>query len=131
MRTHRLSELEIEGREKALQAEPGFDFYQIRRAHAAIIEFGEELSDVSQPSLVLTTDYQTESKAYILTIRFEGIRELVFPDMQPFLQFSEIEVEDIRDSMLEGARFEIISHYDHSFRCLCRRIVIVSFEPVS
>lgn len=130
MRTHSLSELEIEGREKVLRVEPSFDFYRIKRARAAVIDFGQGASDGGQPSLVLTTDYQTDSQAYSLTIRFDGIRELVLPEMQPFLQFAELEIEDVRDRMLEGVRFEVVSHYDRSFRCLCRGIVIVDFQPV-
>jgi hypothetical protein len=131
MRTHRLSELEIEGREKVLQAEPHFDFYRIKTARAVAMDFGEGAGDASHPTLMLTTNYQTQSKTYILTIRFDGIRELVLPQMQPILRFSELEVEDIRDRMLEGVGFEVVSHYDRSFRCLCRTMVIVRFEPVS
>lgn len=131
MRTHHLSEIELEGREKVFRVEPHFDFYRIKNARAVVIEFGEGASDAGQPSLLLTTDYQAESKTYNLTIRFEGIRQLVFPEMQPFLQFAELEIEDVRDRMVEGVRFEVVSHYDRSFRCLCRGIVIVSFDPVS
>lgn len=131
MRTHSLSKVEIKGREKVLQIEPDFDFYRIKNARAAVVDFGQGASDEHQPSLVLTTDYHTESKAYILTIRFEGIRELVFPEMQPFLRFAELEIEDVRDRMLEGVQFEAVTHYDRSFRCLCRGIAIVDFEPMS
>ena len=131
MRTHSLSELEIEGRDMVLRVEPRFDFYRIKKASAVMIEFGPGANDAGQTSLVLTTDYQTESKAYRLTIRFDGVRELAFPEMQPFLQFAELEIEDVRDRMLEGVRFEVVSHYDRSFRCLCGGIVIVSFDPVS
>lgn len=131
MRTHNLSELEIQGREKVLRIEPRFDFYRIKKASAVVIDFGPRASDAGQPSLVLTTDYQTQSKVYHLTIRFDGVRELVFPEMQPFLQFAELEIEDVRDRMLEGVRFEVVSHYDRSFRCLCGGIAIVSFDPVS
>ena len=131
MRTHWLSELEIEGREKVFPIEPHLDFHRIKMASAVVIDFGRGDSDGSCPSLVLTADYHTESKAYILTMRFEGIRELVFPEMQPFLRFGELEIEDVRNRMLEGVQFEVVSHYDRSFRCLCRKIAIVGFEPVS
>jgi hypothetical protein len=131
MRTHSLSELRIEGRDKVLRLEPRFDFYRIRKVHVAVIDFGLRAGDERQPSLVLKADYQGKFKAYTLTIRFDGIRELVLPEMQPFLQLAELEIEDVRDRMLEAVRFEVVSHYDCSFRCLCQEIVIADLEPAS
>jgi hypothetical protein len=129
MRTHNLLDIKIVGREKILSVEPHFDFYQIKKAHAVVIDFGQDANDESQPSLVLKTKYRGEAMTYDLTIRFEGIRELIFPEMRPFLRFTELEVEDVSERMLEGVRFEVNSYFDYSFRCLCGEIVIVSFEP--
>ena len=128
MRAHNLSDLDITGREKILHAEPHFDFYRIKRARSASITFGHEADDGKYPSLVLVTDYRGDSGAYELTIRFDGIRELVLPEMRPALLFTELEVEDVRGRMLEGVRFEVASHYDRSFQCLCRDIAVVNFE---
>jgi hypothetical protein len=38
------------------------------------------------------------------------------------------EIEDVRDRLLEGIWFEIVSQYDSSFRCACRRIEILAFD---
>lgn len=130
MRTHHLSELEIEGREKVLQLEPLFDFYKIRKAHRIVIDFYRESLDSQKPDVIITAEYKSMTSVYELIIRIEGVHELVLPDMKPFLHLTELEVEDIRDRMLEGMNFEIIAQYENDFRCLCRGIEIVSFAVI-
>jgi len=131
MRAHHLSELEIEGREKVLHLEPLFDFYKIRKVRRIVIDFYEESGNSHKPDIIITADYRSKTSTYELVIRFEGVHELVLPDMQPFLHLTELEVEDTRERMLEGVNFEIIAHYENDFRCLCRGIEIVSFAVIT
>jgi len=131
MRKHFLSDLEIDGREKVLRVEPHFVVYKVKRARAMAIDFEDGVNGGGQPSLVLNTDYKSEPNLYNLIMRFDGIRELALPEMRPYLYLDELEIEDVRDRMLEGVRFEVVSCFDYSFRCVCQGIVIVSFDPVS
>lgn len=129
MRTHQLSQLDVEGREKVLRLEPLFDFYRVERIRAVAIGYGEG-GDAEGTHLELTAEYHSEARRYMLTIRFEGVRELVLPEMRPFLWLPEMEIEDVTDRQLEETRFEVVSHFDRSFRCSCQKITVVSFDPV-
>jgi hypothetical protein len=128
MGKHLLSELEIEGRDKVLGIYPDFDFYHIKRVRSIGIDFIDG-TDAPQPILIMTADYRVESQSYILTIFFDRIRELSLPEMSPFMSLSELEIVDIHDRQLEGVRYEVVSQFDRSFRCLCQNVIIVDFEP--
>lgn len=128
MRTHFLSRLEIAGREKALALEPEFDFYRAKRVLRLEIDFDGDF-EVS-PSLRLDLGYEAGPKSYKLGLLFEDVRELALPTMAPLLFLPELEIEDVRERMMEGVRFEAISHFERAFRCTCGNISILFFEPI-
>ena len=108
--------------------EPHFDFYRVKKARTALIESKPAADDEACTSLTLVADYLGEFGTYSITIRFECVRELILPEMRPNLHFAELEIEDIQFRRLEGVRFEVVSHYDRSFRCLCGSIAVVEFR---
>lgn len=124
MRTHYLHELPFPGRDKVLEVDPGFDFYQADRVSGLQLDFGEENPALTMSLLARAAD----AAHYTLELRFSGIRELVLPEMKPLLFLPELEFEDVSDRMLEGIRYEVISHYERAFRCTCQTIVIRAFE---
>jgi hypothetical protein len=128
MRTHYLSLLAISGREKALALEPDFDFYRAKEVLKLHINFLDgDLGEL--PSLRLDVAYDGDSRRYELKLVFEGVRELVLPEMSPLLFIPELEIEDLRDRMMEGVHFEALSHFERAFRCTCRDIAIIEFKP--
>lgn len=52
-----------------------------------------------------------------LRLRLLGVRDLVLGELLPGLYLTELEIEAISDRGLEGQNFELIAHYDRSFRC--------------
>ncbi|MCK8503683.1 hypothetical protein [Myxococcus fulvus] len=127
MRTHFLKQLQINGREKALALEPEFDFYRVKRVLKLELEFDDEPEAL--PVLRLDLAYEAGPSRYKLGVLFKEVRELVLPSMPPSLFLPELEIEDLRGRMMEGARFEMISHFERAFRCTCGDITILSFEP--
>lgn len=127
MRTHFLNQLPISGREKALALEPEFDFYRATKVLRLEIEFGGEAETL--PSLRLDLAYEAGPRRYKLGVLLEDVRELVVPTMTPMLFVSELEIEDLRERMMEGARFEMVSHFERALRCTCGNIAILFFEP--
>ena len=127
MRTHLLSRLEIAGREKALALELEFDFYRAKRVLKLEIDFDGD-SELS-PSLRLDLGYEAGPIRYKLGLLFEDVRELTLPTMTPLLFLPELEIEDVRERMMEGVRFEVISHFERAFRCTCGNMSILFFEP--
>lgn len=128
MRTHLLKELPIHGREKILALEPEFDFYEANNVRKLVIDFGGEAGNL--PSLTLELLYNGRVHRHAVVVLFEGVRQLTLPKMAPSLFISELEIEDIKDRMMEGIHFEAISYFDHAFRCACKSISILSFELV-
>ena len=122
MRSHFLGELEIVGREIALAVEPGLDFYRADRVLALNIAFEHEVR------VQLDLLYAGASQQYRLRLSFEGVRQLVLPEMTPLLWIPELEIEDVRASQLEGIRFEARSHLNE-FRCACASIAVLELEP--
>lgn len=129
MRTHLLNQLSIMGREAALALEPRFDFYRVKRVLNLSVDF-DPATDDDLPSLRIVAEYVGDVRRYALTVLLEGVRELLLPEMTPSLFLPELEIEDVSDRMMEGIRFEVISHFEHSFRCTCRNIAIVDFRPL-
>lgn len=127
MRTHFLNQLAISGREKALVLEPQFDFYRAKKVLKLEIQFDGNSDD--DPSLRLCLAYDTGPRRYKLGLLFEHVRELAFPTMAPLFFVPELEIEDLRERMMEGVRFEAISHFERAFRCTCGNITILDFEP--
>jgi hypothetical protein len=127
MRTHLLGHLEIAGRDIALALEPEFDFYRASPVLKLEIDFDGD-SEVS-PSLRIDLGYEAGQRRYKLGLLFEDIRELALPTMTPLLFLPELEIEDFRERMMEGIRFEAISHFERAFRCTCGNISILFFEP--
>jgi hypothetical protein len=128
MRTHYLDRLAISGREKALALEPDFDFYRAKRVLKLQIEFDGDPGIF--PLLRLHLAYDGNARRYELALLFEGVRELVLPEMTPLLFVPELEIEALRDRMMEGVQFEAISHFERAFRCSCSNIAILEFQPV-
>jgi hypothetical protein len=130
MRSHRLANLDIAGREKALGPEPNFDLYRVRKIRALEITFEsfDNLND--EPCLLATMEYEGEKHSYLLDMTCTGIRELLLPEMRPLLWVPELEIEDLRGTMVEGVRYELVSHGDRSFRCLCKDIIITAFTKM-
>lgn len=126
MRTHLLSRLTIPGSEMALALEPQFDFYRATKVTGVEVRF--EL-DSGTSSLRLDLVYEASSRRYRLSLLFEQVSELSLPTMAPALYLPELEIEDVRARMMEGIRFEVISHFDRAFRCACGNLSIISFEP--
>ena len=128
MRTHFLNRLMIKGREKALALEPEFDFYRAKRVLKLEIDFDGDSEAL--PSLRLDLNYDAGSRRhYKLGLLFEDVRELALPTMAPLLFVPELEIEDLRERMMEGVCFEAISHFERAFRCTCGNISILSFQP--
>jgi hypothetical protein len=117
------------GREIALTLEPNFDFYRAKRILSLSIDF-DPTADDDLPLLRLVAEYVGDVKHYALTVLLEGVRELLLPEMTPSLFLPELEIEDVGDRMMEGIRFEVISYFERSFRCTCRNIIIVGFQPL-
>lgn len=128
MSTHFLQQLQIGGREKALTLEPDFDFYRAKKVLKLVIEFSEEPEPIA--SLRIDLAYHAVARPYRLSLLLDDVRELVIPSMTPCLFLPELEIEDLQERMMEGIRFEIISQFERDFRCACRDITILSFEPV-
>jgi len=126
MGTHFLKLIAISGREKALALEPEFDFYRAQTVLRLEIDFGRGFDPL--PSLRLDLAYNAGSNRYKLGVLFKDVRELKLPTMTPMLEVPELEIEDIRDRMMEGIRFEAVSTFDYSFRCTCGNISILSLE---
>jgi hypothetical protein len=42
----------------------------------------------------------------------------------------ELEIEDVRDRMLEGIHYEAVSQFERAFTCSCRSISILAFDPI-
>lgn len=129
MRTHFLNQLSITGRESALALEPSFDFYRAKRVLNLSIDF-DPAADDELPSLRLVAEYVGNTRRYTLTMLLESVRELLLPEMNPLLFLPELEIEDLEDRMMEGIRFEVISQFERSFRCTCRNITIIDFQPL-
>lgn len=128
MRSHFLRDLHIAGRETALALEPEFDFYRAAKVTMVTIECEGNLE--TAPTLQLKLTYEAASKRYALGLVFAGIRELVLPPMAPLLFVPELEIEDVRDRMMEGIRFEAVSHFERAFRCSCADISVSFFQPI-
>lgn len=126
MRTHYLSQLQIDGRDRVLSVVPELDLYGAQRVVRLEVDFGT--NETARLSVEFV--YDGGGPRYRLGLRFEGVRELVLPRMSSLLQLSEIEIEDVRDRMLEGINFEVVSHFDYSFRCSCREIFVDLFEAI-
>lgn len=73
--------------------------------------------------------YDGAEREYSVTLLLSGVKQLVVPEMTPLLFLSELEIEDVRASMLEGIRFEVVSDDDGSFRCACAQIEILPLQP--
>lgn len=127
MRTHFLNQLAINGREKALALEPDFDFYRADKVLSLEMAFARR--NQALPSLWLKLEYEASSRSYELVVLLEDVRELVMPTIAPGLVLPELEIEDLRGRGMEGASFEVISHFERAFRCTCGGVSIVCFEP--
>jgi len=127
MRTHFLNKLSIAGREKVLALEPEFDFYKAGEVSSLTIDFRTS----EFPSISMTLDYTAEGRRFQLMMQLDGVRELVLPKMTPFLFLPELEIEDVKGRMMEGIRFEVVSHFERSFICACEDIVVLEFRPLS
>lgn len=114
MRTHFLNQLSIMGRESVLALEPSFDFYRAKRILNLSIDF-DPTADDELPSLRLVAEYVGNTRRYTLTILLESVRELLLPEMNPLLFLPELEIEDLKDRMMEGIRFEVISQFERRF----------------
>jgi hypothetical protein len=115
----------IEGSHRALSREPEFDFYRARQVTRLEVDFGDDPD--SLPSLRLHVTYFGHERRYSLVLLFEGIRQLLLPEIGPALFLTELEIEDVSDRMMEGIRFQAMSHLDRGFSCACRSIAIVEF----
>lgn len=130
MRSHKLIDLKIKGKEKVLQLDPDFSFYDIENVSSLEICFNENEVNLLKPNMLLSVNCSLNSNKYIMKILFKEITELILPDIYQILQLPELEIEDIRSRLMEDIRFEVIS-YGNSFRCLCNDIEIVDLSTVS
>ncbi|AGC48269.1 hypothetical protein MYSTI_06997 [Myxococcus stipitatus DSM 14675] len=127
MRTHFLKQLPISGREPVLTLEPDFDFFRAKKVLKLEVDFDE--TPEGWHSLKMELAYVSGAKRYRLGLLLAGVRELELPPIVQSLFLSELEIEDVHERMMEGVRFEVISHYERAFRCVCGDISILFFEP--
>lgn len=127
MRTHYLKDLSLPGSDKILSQEPEFDFHRVKKVDRLSIDFGAG-DRQGIVLLTLTAAYRGKGINYRVTILFEDVRELVLPAMNPWFFLSELEIEDVRERMMEGICYEVVSRFDCSFRCYCRDVLIAEFE---
>jgi hypothetical protein len=129
MRTHLLSKLDIEGKQKALELVSEIDFYKITKVERlCFIDDSDEFDGTQYPKLHMVADFKDAESALALEFLFEDVRDVVIPEIQQSLFLTELEFEDIRDRMLDGLKFEVVDQYDKSFRFYCGNIILKSCE---
>ena len=123
-----MKELSLVGREKVLGVDPEFDFCRAKRVRRLELDFSND--EVPAPSLHLALECENGENRFELTLLLGGVRELVVPHIHGPLFLPELEVEDVRARMLQGISYELVSHFDRSFRCSCSDLVVLGFEAV-
>jgi len=117
MPAHLLRDLSVSGSNDGLALEPDLDLYRADRVRGLQVDVGTEVR------VVLDLLYDGKH-AYNLRLVFEGVRELVLPTIRPLLSLPELEIEDVRNSLLEGIRYQVVSQFDRGFRCACHDVTI-------
>jgi hypothetical protein len=125
---HKLSDIDIPGRELVLAVVPDFDFYAVRGARRVLLEFPNSSGIDAGSSITITLHGDVDGKRFELKLRSEGVRELVLPEMTPLFNIAELEILDLRDRQLEGIGFELSAQFDKSFRCRCNELVVLGFS---
>src|SRR5437762_3377920 len=106
MRTHFLKNLQIAGRDAALDVVPKLDFISLRRDKGLVVKAED---DASSATLTLTAEYvdQAAGRKATITIRFDGVRYIKLPELNPSLCLSELEIDDVRGHGLEAVRYRM------------------------
>lgn len=129
MRMHLLKELTISGQENALRLIPDFDFYKLQQIVRLTWEIRYDKKEKITADLVMTITYDTSStdKAEV-TLRFAGATRVKFPELLPFLFLSEVEIEDVSDTQLEGVRYTVKNYGSTELEISCKDIEIIDCE---
>jgi hypothetical protein len=128
MRSHLLNDHRLLSAD-ALLRRADFDFYCLREVTALKWEVSPGVGTGVDPELVLT--FRVEGVGHgvgAVQMRCIGVRRLMFPEMAPNFWTSEIEIEDLTGSQLEGIRY-CVKSYGGDFGVWCRNVALacVSF----
>lgn len=127
MRTQELQKLNIPGREKALALFPDFSFYNLSRI--TDLHWTANAAE-GNSQLTVTSEYEVNSaRRALVTLRFEGVALAILPTFRPDAYLGELEIEDVRESQLEGIRYIAKDFLDGDFEVHCRSIEITDCIP--
>jgi hypothetical protein len=121
MRTPDLQKLDLPGREKALALFPTFNFYNLSRITGLHWTADPEGGNGQLTAII---EYEDTARKALVTLRFEGVARANLPDFRPNAFLSELEIEDVRESQLEGIRYIARDFFDGDFEIHCRTIEI-------
>jgi hypothetical protein len=129
MRTHFLNKLEIAGKEKVLHVVDNFDLYTLHRIVSFTWESQRaEICDKLTANLTMKAECDSGplEKAEI-TLRFIDVASCKMPELTPLVFLGELEVEDARDSQLEGVGYIVKNYGSTELEINCRTFQIADF----
>jgi len=116
MRTHKLKLIEIPGRELILEQIPDFDFYNLVEVTKITWETATETyeGEVKYAYVEFDAIYEEDDHArHVVRIRCDRVSRMLLPEITSKFYMCEVEVEDLRNSGWENARFMIKSFMDN------------------
>ena len=117
MRSHFLSKLPITGKERVLEKIPNFDFYNLDHIEQINLKRVDDGFDLELKAL-----YKGESA--LIGLRFVNVQLIKFPEMQPSFYLSELEIEDMSGSQIEGVKYRANNYGMTQFEVLSRDMEI-------
>jgi hypothetical protein len=123
---HRLAGAPFRGLPSVLQQHPQFDLHGLRRVMALRLESGPE------GAFDLIIDFtHTYASDTLFRLHCAGIRNCVIPSLSPTFYVSEVEVEDVSASQLEGIRMHLKDFgANGSLEVWCRALEVGLVVPV-
>jgi hypothetical protein len=112
--------LKVNGTELLNRSVSDFDCYNLREVVGLLW-----VSKPQGPALILTMRYEFENSASVpITFRCRGVRQMKLPIFGPNFFLSELEIEDLAASQLEGIRFRL-QDYSSGFELACLGLEVV------
>ena len=122
MRSHRLENLPLLGREAVLEVIPNFDFYLMGLVERISLAPADESAE--RYVFNLTAKYSSGEQEQLVSLRFLGAQRVRLPELAPSFWLSELEIEDISSHQMENIRFRAKSFGMADFEVLCQNIEV-------